>query len=164
MADGEGRRGCGWCLGVGCALVVSVLIIMAVLVAMNWGRVQGWIEQGTETFGTMLSVQGEIAEAFPCSGTSVNIHVGGGQRTLKIGLSRPTFDPAPYGGWEGAALAVAELIAERHPELLDVDQVVVQFAQESGAVTTEHRYAFPVDQLLQPPTPLPAEEVPAVDG
>lgn len=133
-------------------------LVLAALVAMNWGRIQGWIEQGTETFGEMLAVQRDIAREFPCEGTSVNIHVGGGRKTLKVGLTRPSFDPAEYGGWDGAARAVAEFMARDHPELLDVDVVMVELITVSGSATTEHRFEFPVDSLLPAPNARPSPQ------
>ncbi len=156
MAESEGSRGCGWCLGVGCAVLAVVVLVLAALIASNWGRIQGWIEQGTETFSGMLAVQRDLAREFPCEGTSLNIHVGGGQKTLRIGLTEPAFDPREYGGWEGAARAVAMFVAERYPELLDVDAVVVELTTVSGSATTDHRYELPVGELLPPPTATPS--------
>lgn len=162
-------RGCLRALGIGCAVVVALLLLAALFVWLNRDAIRGsdWYrslsEQTTAAkaeFGHMMELRASLLAEYPADDVTVLNQVmrnsSGRHRSLVVQFTNPAFQIESDGAeWE-TAHEIAQTVAERYPEVERFDFVRVVFASQRGgavSVTRTTPFEFPTAELLEEAAP-----------
>jgi len=149
-------------LGIGCAGVLVILLIVAGLVAANWSKFSGYYQQAKSAFSDMMAVQSALQTKY---GAEVRItvkHVSGTPGSiLSVTLvNAALMDRIKVDGPDGrqAALEVAATARDTLPADRGYDNYEVVFKRERGvagaSVSGSWDYRFTAADLpTAKPTP-----------
>lgn len=155
-------RGCLRALGIGCAVVIALLLLAALFAWLNRDAIRGsdWYrslseqaESAKAEFGHMMELRESLLAEYPADDVTVLNQVmhttGGRNRSLVVQFTNPAFDVENDSAT--TAREIAHHVAERYPEIERFDFVRVVFAAQSGGaikVTRNKTFAVPVAELL----------------
>jgi hypothetical protein len=151
--DSSGGGGCGRVFMIGCAGVLIVIALAALLLVLNFGRIRGAFDSARATFGEAIEIQQQIQARYAAEHVGVNIRrtpaVEG--TVFSITLVNPSFLAEETADPEPAAREVARLAKSLLGSPGDYAQieVVLKRIVRHGVVTKEQTssFAFPIDEL-----------------
>jgi len=165
-------RGCLRAFGIGCAVVVALLLLAALFAWLNRDAIRGsdWYrslseqaESAKAEFGHMMELRESLLAEYPADEVEILNQVthtsGGRNRSLVVQFTNPAFDVENDSAT--TAREIAHRVAERYPEIERFDFVRVVFASQSGGafqVTRNKTFAVPVAELLAEAVPEEAGE------
>jgi hypothetical protein len=144
--------GCKDFATLGCATIIVVAVLIAVVVSLNFDRIKS--SNYVQSVGSMLELQAAMARQFSCDDIQVTVSMvpkEGEGRTLNVQLLNPSFLTDPEVNQEERAREAARFALNTFTLADDVG--VVRIAIHSGTtgaikITTSRKFTFTREELL----------------
>lgn len=164
----KSSRGCRNVLVLGCGVLTLLALVVAILVAVNFGRIRDSVSalasEAQETFGEMLEVRGALVTAYGTNSVFVNKRYGPGGTTLIVEFTNPPFLKAERVEAETKAKEIAQFTKTKYGSADELEGITVVFTTKVGAgfsVSNKHGYHFSTKGLSEP-SPQNEKELPMV--
>lgn len=163
-AKGGRGRGCLRAFGVGCAVVVVLVLAAGFFAWLNRDAIRGsdWYRSLSDKaaaakteVGNMLQLRADLLAEYPAEEIEVlneQLRTSDGrQRSLVVQFTNPAFEMPGDAAEQSTAREIALTVAGRYPEVERFDFIKVKFVSQRVVgvrVTRTDPYAFPTAELL----------------
>ena len=155
----EDKSGCRTALGIGCGVVLLLIVLAGVAVAVNWDKMKSIAQSATATLQDVQAANAAVRAEFDTQAVAAHIQHQAGESRFNIVLINPPFlESTDQDQLEAKAKEVATVARNAMADPGAYPKFQVTFIERStgkGAVTIQRTFEFTASEL--PPMPEPGQ-------